>query len=203
MVQRRKRLLDVATVLDGAVAVIDRHGGLTMAALAAELGTSASAVYHHVKGRAEIVELLRERVVVNRMVVPTLDGTTWAREIERWMRSYRAALAEHPNLIRLLAEHTMTAGPVLRGYDRVAEMLRRAGVPAAEVLLWISVFDSYALGSALDLAAPADGWRGGGVPALDEALSAAPRGRPRADQAFEIGLAALLAGLEARLARGA
>jgi hypothetical protein len=29
-------------------------------------------------------------------------------------------LAEHPNLIPLLTEHTVTAGPVLSDYDRVA-----------------------------------------------------------------------------------
>jgi AcrR family transcriptional regulator len=204
VVQRRKRLLDIDTILDGALTVIDKQGRLTMADLAAQLGTSASSVYHHVSGRAAIVELLRERVVVAALDAPPLDGTDWADQVSAWMRSYRRALAAHPNLIPLLTEHTMTGGSVLRGYDRVAALLALAGVPAHEVLLWISVFDCYALGAALDLAAPDDVWRAedvGELQALDKAIGAAPRGRQRADEAFAIGLAALLAGLRQRLGR--
>ncbi|SDD30841.1 transcriptional regulator, TetR family [Geodermatophilus telluris] len=202
MVQRRRRLLDVDTILDAALACVDETGRLTMAELAARLGTSASAVYKHLSGRGAIVEALRERVVVEGLWVPPLDGTDWAAQLAAWMRSYRDALARHPRLIPLLTETTMTGGPVLRGYDRVAALLRQAGVPAREVLLWISVLDSYALGAALDLAAPEAVWHDGdgALPALDEALRAAPGGPRRADEAFEIGLAALLTGLRHRLA---
>lgn len=201
VVRRRKRLLDVETILGAALAVVDKEGRLTMADLAAQLGTSASSVYHHVRGRAAIVELLRERVVAAAIDAPPLDGTDWSAQLARFMRSYRGALAAHPNLIPLLNEHTMTAGVVLAGYDRVAALLRQIGVPAPEVVPWLSVFDSYALGAALDLVAPDDVWRSdaGALPALDEALDAAPRGRRRADEAFEIGLEALLVGLRARL----
>ncbi len=83
------------------------------------------------------------------------------------MRSYRRALAEHPNLIPLLSEQTMTAGSVLVGYDRVAGLLGTAGFPEEQVMLWVSVLDSYALGAALDLAASDEGWRAsGGTPRL-------------------------------------
>jgi AcrR family transcriptional regulator len=204
VVQRRKRLLDIDKILDGALVVIDKQGRLTMADLAAQLGASASSVYHHVSGRAAIVEMLRERVVVAAMAVPSLEGTDWVDQVAGWMHSYRRALAQHPNLIPLLTEHTMTGGSVLRSYDRIATILLRAGVPAHEVLLWISVFDCYALGAALDLAAPDDVWRGeevGELQALNQAIGAAPRGRRRADEAFEIGLDALLAGLRQRLGR--
>ena len=78
------------------------------------------------------------------------------------MRYYRQALAEHPNLIPLLSEQTMTAGSVLLGYDRVAAVLGLAGFPEDQVVLWVSVLDSYALGAALDLAAPDEVWRVGG-----------------------------------------
>lgn len=100
-----------------------------------------------------------------------------------------------------LAARPRGRGRVLSDYDRVAALLRRAGVPVGEVMLWITVFDCYAVGAALDIATPDDVWRseGGDVPALDEALRAAPRGRRRADEAFEIGLEALLAGLRERL----
>jgi AcrR family transcriptional regulator len=203
VVQRRRRLLDVETILDAALACIDERGRLTMADLAARLGASASSIYHHVSGRPEIVELLRERLV-DHLEIPPLDRSDWGDQVAAWMRSYRQALAEHPNLIPLLSEQTMTAGAVLLGYDRVAELLGTAGFPEDQVMLWVSVLDSYALGAALDLAAPDEVWRagGGGTPALEAALRAAPQGRARADAAFELGLEALLVGMRSRLLVG-
>ena len=202
MVQRRKRLIDVDAILDASLACIDESGRLTMTDLAGRLGTSPSAVYKHLSGRGAIIEALRERVVVAGMLMPPLDGSAWIHQVSAWMRSYRDALARHPRLIPLLTETTMTSGSVLRGYDRVAALLRDSGVPPREVLLWISVLDSYALGAALDLAAPEAVWRDedGDLPALGEALEAAPQGQQRADEAFDIGLTALLDGLRRRLA---
>jgi AcrR family transcriptional regulator len=202
MVQRRKRLIDVDAILDASLACVDESGRLTMTDLAGRLGTSPSAVYKHLSGRGAIIEALRERVVVTGMLMPPLDGSDWTDQVSAWMHSYRNALARHPRLIPLLTETTMTSGSVLRGYDRVAALLRDAGVPPREVLLWISVLDSYALGAALDLAAPEAVWRDedGDLPALGEALEAAPQGQQRADEAFDIGLTALLDGLRRRLA---
>lgn len=203
MAQRRKRLLTVDAILDASLACIDESGRLTMADLAARLGASASSIYHHVRGRAAIIEALRERLS-DAVGLPPLDGSDWADQIRGWMRSYRQAMAEHPNLIPLLTEQTMTAGAVLLGYEHVATLLRHAGVPAPDVVLWISVLDSYALGSALDLAAPDEVWHTehDDLPALHEAIAAAPTGRRRADAAFDLGLDALLTGLRQRLATG-
>ncbi len=201
MVQRRKRLLDVDTILEAALMVIDGHGRLRMSDLAAQLGTSASSVYHHISGREAIIELLRERVVGAAIDSPPLDETDWVEQLASWMRSYRTALAKHPSLIPLLNEYTITATPVLSDYDRVAALLGRAGVPDRDVMLWITVFDCYTVGAALDLTTPDDVWRSGDgdLPVLDAALRAGPRGRRRADEAFEIGLEALLSGLRHRL----
>ncbi|HTI21584.1 MAG TPA: TetR/AcrR family transcriptional regulator [Kutzneria sp.] len=203
MVQRRKRLLSVEAILEAALACLDAAGRLTMADLAERLGVSASSIYHHLPGRAAIVEALRERLVAM-IEPPPLDGSDWGEQITRWMREYRRALAEHPNLIPLLNEQTMTGGSVLLGYERVAALLRLAGVPIGEVVLWIGVLDAYALGSALDLVAPDDVWRfeRDDLPTLAEAIRAAPVGRKRADGAFELGLEALVASLRRRLSAG-
>jgi len=203
VVQRRKRLLDIETILEAALASIDSSGRLTMADLAERLGVSASSIYHHFSGRTAIIEALRERLSAV-IAPPPLDGSDWGEQISRWMRDYRGALAEHPNLIPLLNAQTMTGGSVLLGYERVAALLRLAGVPVGEVVLWISVLDAFALGSALDLVAPDDVWPAerDDLPVLAEAIRAAPVGRKRADGAFDLGLEALVASLRHRLAAG-
>jgi hypothetical protein len=68
----------------------------------------------------------------------------------------------------------------------------------------VSVLDAYALGSALDLAAPDDVWRfeRDDLPVLAEAIRAAAVGRKRADGAFDLGLEALVASLRHRLSAG-
>ncbi|MGY1813590.1 TetR/AcrR family transcriptional regulator [Blastococcus sp. SYSU D00820] len=202
--QRRRRLIDVPAILDAALALVDEHGQFTMAELAARLGTSASSIYHHVSGRDEIVELLRDRLD-NTEDLPAAEAGDWATALPALLRAYRRALAEHPNLIPLLISQPMTAGTALRWYDRVAGLLAAAGLPGDEVIVWLTVLDSYTVGAAFELTSPEDVWAsgGGGTPALDAAVQAGPRGRSRADAAFEAGLAALVAGIRARLAADA
>jgi len=201
--QRRKRLLSTEVILDASLASIDATGRLTMADLAERLGVSASSIYHHLPGRTAIIEGLRERLVAM-IEPPPLHGGDWDEQITRWMREYRRALAEHPNLIPLLNAQTMTGGSVLLGYEKVATLLRLAGVPIGEVVLWIGVLDAYALGSAFDLVAPDDVWRfeRDDLPVLAEAIRAAPAGRKRADEAFDLGLEALVGSLRHRLSAG-
>lgn len=202
MAQRRKRLLTVEAILDAALACIDESGRLTMTDLAKRLGTTPSSVYHHLDSRASIIEALRERVLSS-VELPPSQSTTWDAQIKTWMHSYRNEMARHPNLIPLVVEQTITAGPALVGYDRIAGLLQGAGVAPEDVILWLSVLECYALGSALDLAAPDEAWRveRDDLPTLSNALKLAHRGRQRADVAFEFGVNALLTGLSVQLAK--
>lgn len=202
--RRRKRLLSVPAILDAALALVDEHGRLTMAELASRLGSSASSIYHHLPGRTAILEALRERLAET--IDAPDDDEDWAASLTHFLRDYRDAFAAHPALVPLLTGQTITSTAVLAGYEQVARLLHRAGFPDAEVVLWLSVVDNLTLGSALDLAAPDDVWRSaeelpgdGTTPTLDAALRAGPRGRERADAAFELGLTALVTGMRVHL----
>jgi hypothetical protein len=123
-----------------------------------------------------------------------------------WLRRYRDAFAAHPNLIPLLTGQTVTDPGVLAAYEQVTGMLLRGGFAQDEVVLWLSVVDNFTLGSALDLAAPDDVWLPSApagadtpTPRMDAAVRAAARGRERADAAFELGLTALVTGMQAHL----
>ncbi|MFJ4655756.1 TetR/AcrR family transcriptional regulator C-terminal domain-containing protein [Nocardia sp. NPDC088792] len=197
VVKRRNRLLSIESICDAALVCIDESGRLTMAELAARLGASPSSVYHHLPGRGAIIEALRERVGAT-IDSPAVDDPDWMGAISGWMRAYRQAMAAHPNLIPLLIAQPMTSEAGLRSYDRVAGLLAGAGVADADIVPWITALDSFALGSALDLTAPDQPWvvaDRADLPALGAAVTAGPAGRRRADTAFELGLAALLAGM--------
>jgi AcrR family transcriptional regulator len=198
--QRRQRLLTVEKILDAALVCVDDSGQLTMTALATKLGTTPSSVYHHLASRAAIIEALRERVL-STVELPSLESRAWDAQIKVWLHSFRNAVAQHPNLIPLMMEQTISAGPALVGYDRIAGLLQTAGVAPKDVIVWLSVLECYALGSALDLAAPDEAWRveRDDLPILSTVLKLAPRGRKRADEAFALGVDALLLGLRAQL----
>jgi hypothetical protein len=91
------------------------------------------------------------------------------------------------------------ADPVVHAqYERAVTALEDAGFPHETVLAVITATESFVLGSALDLIAPpvmVTGIDADATPRLAEAASAAPSGRPRADQAFHLGLDALITGL--------
>lgn len=200
VIQRRKRLLTVEAILDAALVCVDESGQLTMTALAKQLGATASSIYHHLDSRAAIIEALRERVLSG-VELPPLQSTAWDAHIRAWLHSFRDAMAQHPHLIPLMMGQTITAGPALVGYDRIAGLLQAAGVAPKDVIVWLSAIECYALGSALDLAAPDEAWRveRDDLPTLSNALALASRGRQRADEAFELGVDALLLGLRTHL----
>jgi AcrR family transcriptional regulator len=198
--QRRRRLLTEDGILEAALALIDETGELTMSALAARLGSTASSIYHHISGRPAIIEALRDRIT--RDIPHVHESEDWTTELGRMMRVYRDAFARHPRLIPLLTAQTMTAeGPII-AYEHIVRLLSTAGFPAHELLLWASVIDSFVLGCAFDLAAPEDVWRrkGNDTPALDAAVAASLTGAERADAAFDLGCQALLVGMRAHLA---
>jgi hypothetical protein len=87
-------------------------------------------------------------------------------------------------------------------YEQAATSLQEAGFPRHEVLAAITAVESFVLGSALDLAAPpvmVSGIDADATPRLAEAAAATPSGRARADQAFHLGLDALIVGLRHQL----
>ncbi|OFI36816.1 hypothetical protein BIU82_12155 [Arthrobacter sp. SW1] len=201
-----KNVLDRELILSTAITVLNRTGPVdfTMSALAAELGVKAPALYHHVGGKNDILAGMRQFVTagIDYGVFKTLP---WDEATVIWARSYRAAFAAHPYAISLLATVPVTgAHPTLDMYEEVSKGFLAAGWPEEKVVSAMVALENFILGSALDAVAPADmmepGDYTGNVPTYTEALRAGERSTKalsRADQAFELGLAALVAGLAA------
>ncbi|MFF3201904.1 TetR/AcrR family transcriptional regulator [Streptomyces sp. NPDC002962] len=188
----RTPLLDRERITTTALQLVDEQGDFSVPQIAKLLGVQTGSVYHHVDGRDGIVELLRERVAA--AIDPeTLDATPWDTALESWARSYRAAFAAHPKAIPLLMTSPVRAPRVLEQYERAVTLLLDAGFAPPSVMPLIIALENLVLGSALDLAAPETMWElteESPTPHLAEALAAVAGGR--ADQAFEVGLTALM-----------
>jgi hypothetical protein len=129
----------------------------------------------------------------------------WRLALTSWARSYRAALAAHPNVVPALAQGGTGRRPAqLRIADAVFGGLVDAGWPRREATSIGALMRSLVIGSALGSFAgsfPADASVYAGVyPHLDQAHLLAEHQREIDERAFEVGLTAVLDGLELRLA---
>jgi hypothetical protein len=121
-----------------------------------------------------------------------------------WARSYREALAAHPHVVPALARGSGRRPAQLHIADAVFGGLVDAGWPRREATSIGALMRSLVIGSALGSFAasfPADASVYAGLyPHLDQAHLLAEHQREIDDRAFEVGLAAVLDGLELRLA---
>ncbi|WP_350348113.1 TetR/AcrR family transcriptional regulator C-terminal domain-containing protein [Agromyces sp. G08B096] len=190
-------------LVTAALDLIDEAGGeaLSMRSLAARVDRRVSSLYNHVASRDDLIEAVRARIVAG-IDTSAFADEPWDAALGRWARSYLAAFAAHPNLIRLLSATPIRDASTYDMYERVIAALVAAGWPRGDTVAVMRTVEALVLGSALDIVAPADLLSHASVPpghpairaALDPALGEA-FGAPRA---FELGLAALLVGLRER-----
>ena len=156
---RRTRVpLTRARVLEGAMTLADRAGvgALTMRALASELGVKPMAVYHHVKGKEEILDGIVDEVFA-RIEMPPAERP-WRDAIRARAVSARAVLRLHPWATALMDSRTSPGPATLRQHDAVIGTFRRGGFSIAQTAHAYSLLDSYVFGFAIQEAAlPFDG----------------------------------------------
>jgi AcrR family transcriptional regulator len=172
--------------------------------LAQRLGVSVSSLYHHVSGRAAIVEGIRGLMAAPFAEIPA--DAPWEAAVVLWARSYRDAFAAHPAAIPALVAQTISDPATLEQYDRIAGLLRGAGFSPNSVVLSITMLDNLCLGAALDVGAPSVIWEdtGRGDSPLRQVLAQAslPDGPDgRSGQAFELELSYIVSGMADLLAR--
>ncbi|WP_330296122.1 TetR/AcrR family transcriptional regulator [Streptomyces sp. NBC_00503] len=191
MARPRTPLLDRERIGATALQLLAEQGEFSVPQIARALGVQTGSLYHHVDGRAGVIELIRERVC-SAIDGGTLAAEPWDRALEAWARSYRAAFAAYPRAIPLLMTTPVRAPAVLAQYEQAVALLLGAGFRAEQVMPLLTGLENLVLGSALDLAAPETMWEPSPqTPLLAGALAA--QGPGRAEAAFEVGLAAFLA----------
>ncbi|MEU6059424.1 TetR/AcrR family transcriptional regulator [Streptomyces sp. NPDC047097] len=209
MARPRKPLLSTERIVATAAALVDAEGveAVSTRRLAAELGVSGPSLYNHFRTKDEILEAVADAVSarIDLSMFAEDDPRDWRTALHDWAVSYRAALADHPQVVPLLARGPGRRPAGLRVADAVFGAMVRAGWPPAQATSIGALMRYFVTGSALgsfargfvdDEAAydPAD------YPHLGQAHLLAERQRKVDEGAFETGLAALLDGLAVRYA---
>lgn len=171
--------LSEADVVSAAVRLSRRVGlaGVSMRALADELGVTTMAAYYHVSNKAALLDLVAN-AVLSSVQIPQ-DGD-WAARLAEQNRRMRQTLLAHPGLSTYLQERPLTeAGRSIT--DHTLEMLQKAGFSKADAKLAATTTQAFLLGR-LSIETAAGGTS------------------PRADETFEYGMSVIVAGLRQQLA---
>jgi AcrR family transcriptional regulator len=196
-------LLSREKIVRAALDLIDSAGlyALSTRRLASELGVSGPSLYNHFGTKDELLEAVADEVI-GRVDVSGLGTAPWPPALRHWARSYHATLAAHPNLVPVAARGPGRRPAALRMADTVHGALVDAGWPPREATRIGALMRYFVTGSALGSfsAGFVDDplLYAGDYPHLTDAHRLPDHRRAVDEAAFEIGLDALLAGLEIR-----
>ncbi|MFE7171337.1 TetR/AcrR family transcriptional regulator [Streptomyces sp. NPDC057616] len=218
--------LTVDRIVRAATELLDDEGldGLNMRSLATRLGSAATAVYWHVKGKDELVRLAAD-AVWHEVELPDLAATDWRTAATAHANGIHAMLTRHPWLVQAFSSHLLYGPGQAQHHDLGLAIYEKAGFAAANADRAAATLFTFVLGSALGPAAQVSlhrrlGKRSAGAERLmDEAMAHAtetaaqfPRLRERLgtsaaseyaaapDDTFAFGLQSILDGFEVRLA---
>ena len=138
-----KQVLNRDDILRSAIELLDLDGydQLSLRKLATRLGSGATSVYWHVKNKEELLSLVINEVL-GEIELPDPEKTTWRRGAERFTRSLREVLNQHPWLSAAM-RNDLSMGPnAARMLDRLLAILELGGFSgeeadrAAGTLIW-------------------------------------------------------------------
>lgn len=140
----RPAILDLSAVIEGALTLIERVGvdGLTMKALAQELGVTPMAAYRYVDNKQALLELVVTEVL-SRTVAPT-EGT-WDERLWGLMWGGIEEMGRYPGLADYLYHGTITE-PGRRVLEAGVELVEESGMSRDQARLAYSDIYAYMMG---------------------------------------------------------
>ncbi|MEU5883330.1 TetR/AcrR family transcriptional regulator C-terminal domain-containing protein [Spirillospora sp. NPDC047279] len=201
----RRRSLSQAQLAAAALTVIDRDGlaGMSMRAVAKELGMSTMALYRYVEDRRELEGLVVELVLSGVDPAPPDPAAPWRERLETMVLRMRDTLGAHPEVVPLTAVHRHGSVSLLRWSETVVGILADGGVEGGRRVIALRGMTSYVIGALqLEHLGPLAGEGTDVIAALpkDEfpvmAATAADARGIDPDEEFRGGLALLLSGIE-------
>jgi TetR/AcrR family transcriptional regulator, tetracycline repressor protein len=196
-----------------ALAIMDAHGieALTMRRLAEELDIGTMTLYRYFPSKIDLVDAAIE-LAAPEIPLPPAGAGPWKEQLAGLARGLFRAGLRHPSLARERFNRPLQSRGAMHVTDRAIALLLEAGLSDADAVAAFKALLVHTLGAAVlaasearpDVRATASARHAQASPnavptmaAVANELTAALGG----DQAFELGLAALLDGIELRASR--
>lgn len=206
MARPPRRLLSHEQIVAAALELIDADGldEFSTRKLAAALGVRGPSLYNYFATKDDILHAVANAVTAN-VDISMLGRDEWREALRGWARSYRAALLAHPNIVPFLAQGPGRRPAALAMADAVFGALVDAGWPASRATRIGALMRYFVAGSALGSFSqgfPSDpDVYGERYPHLRQAHLLTEHRWQVDEGAFEMGLSALLAGLQLEFER--
>lgn len=185
-----------------------------MADVARALDVGPTALYHHVRDRDELLELVAAQVLEETPFddwVPDPDAS-WAEWIRAYAHAFRAAMLANAGLLRYVRLTTATTAGRLEQIDALVGVLHAAGFSSVDALHAVAHVNVLVSGEAWERARITSGGADPQLLEFDRAVAARaerlphlveladPSARPDPDSHFAFALDCLIAGMADRLA---
>lgn len=143
-----RQRLELTQIVDVAITQADSAGSaaLSLRALAQALGIGTASLYTYVPGKAELLELMVDRIV-GTQPLPTADRG-WRAGLHDLAMSDLAAFRAHPWLVGVAASRTVFGPHVLTRYDAALALFDGCGLAAADITGCHAAVESYTRGAA-------------------------------------------------------
>ncbi|MET0791386.1 MAG: TetR/AcrR family transcriptional regulator C-terminal domain-containing protein [Polyangiaceae bacterium] len=127
--RRGQRALSQDRIARAALKLIDRSGldSFSMHKLGAALSCEAMSLYHHFKGRGEVLDAVAELLMAEVSAPP--DGS-WQDRLRGFAASYRSVALKHPRAFPLLATRPINRPGGFGMLESISATLRSAGFRA-------------------------------------------------------------------------
>ncbi|MFT3900675.1 MAG: TetR/AcrR family transcriptional regulator C-terminal domain-containing protein [Gordonia sp. (in: high G+C Gram-positive bacteria)] len=148
-----------AEIVAAAIVVLDDRGldGVSLRAIATQLGIRQPALYHHFASKADLLDAVADEILstwhTDRL---PHDGEQWDTFVTRNARSMRRAMLSIRDGARLIAS-SGSRSPHLDTAIAQVSLLEDAGFTAAEAILALIAVARYTIGSAIEQQTARDG----------------------------------------------
>jgi len=197
-------------IIEKAIELIDADGleGLSMRRLGEALGVEAMAMYHHFPNKDAILDGVVARVIEQTGPAMPLDSADWKTVMLSGPASAARAIEVHPKVGWLFLGRQYTTSQSLQMLEAPLALLRSAGFEGQDLVDAAHAIFAYAAGWYLLASGEGGTWSGpaaAAIAAVPDAAEVTPLAVEFApglrdwSSGFEVGMMALLEGLEARL----
>lgn len=165
-----RRGLSLERILRAAVDLADAEGltAVSMRRVAERLGFTTMALYRHVPGKAELLDLMRDEVIGEQPSAVADDGRGWRAALESWARDGWALYQRHPWLVETPEGHRQVPGPnALAEFERALAAVAGAGLRPEQVVAVVTLVGGFVEGAARQVVETARTERRTGVSTAD------------------------------------
>lgn len=149
-----KPSLTVAAIAAAAIELADEEGlaALSMRRVAAKLGVGTMSLYRYVPSKAELIDVILDRVIGETLAedrTTVLTGGTWREKLKAVAHSTRGLYLRHPWLLQIYQARPMAGPNSLRSYNDQLGVLAGTGLTDLEKINTIGLISGVVVSTTL------------------------------------------------------